>query len=629
MYMENLHIITRCSRPQNILKIKDSIFGESRNEFNIFWYVIFDTKILKDIDADTLYNLNDKNIDLQFKKSDDGDFGHQFINECIDNIKYGWVYILDDDNVLHENFLNRILYYINNNTDKSGIIFSQKVDGRDFSKLDIRIAHPNNVKVGQIDIAQFILKRELIGSQRLNRYQYTADGHFITDIYSNNQEDFIFVDEVLCYYNWFHSSKMPISLPRILLLGENTELKSNKILLYEDDRLNVKFSKDENLNTDIIEFNPDSIITISDNYGEFSNLCSQHVDIRKRWIHLNNKENAGEIAYQCSMNYILNNSNDPENPLVSIFTPFYNTGDKLMSAYYSVKSQTYANWEWVLVNDSTDGGKTLKIAEEIAKEDNRVKVYDFREKSGGIIGESKFRAASLSNGKYIMELDHDDMLTNDAVELMVKAFKKYPDAKFAFSDCAEIDQNFNSLTYGDGFAFGYGKYRDEVYQGRTYKVAITQNINPKTIRHIVGVPNHFRAWEKEFYHSIGGHNRRLTIADDYELIIRSFLKTKFVGIRKLCYLQMFHNSDNLNNTQNSSRADIQRRVRTIADFYNEKIRNRFEELGVRDWAYEENPNCPILTDSKFGEEENPVNYIYYPEVNNQDIDIPLFDPLIL
>ena len=102
--------------------------------------------------------------------------------------------------------------------------------------------------------------------------------------------------------------------------------------------------------------------------------------------------------------------------------------------------------------------------------------------------------------------------------------------KFVYSDCSEVDENLNSLTYGEGFAFGYGKYRTENYAGRDYQVAIAQNINPKTIRHIVGVPNHFRAWDREFYHSIGGHNRRLTIADDYELLIRSFLKTNTVAL---------------------------------------------------------------------------------------------------
>jgi len=103
------------------------------------------------------------------------------------------------------------------------------------------------------------------------------------------------------------------------------------------------------------------------------------------------------------------------------------------------------------------------------------------------------------------------------------------------------------------------------------------------------------------------------------LIIRSFLKTRFVGVRQLCYLQFFHNSDTLNNTQNSSRADIQRRVRTISNFYNKQIKDRFEELGIEDWAFNHNPNNPLSAESRFVEMEGSVNYIWTP---GYDIPVP-------
>jgi glycosyltransferase involved in cell wall biosynthesis len=271
-----------------------------------------------------------------------------------------------------------------------------------------------------------------------------------------------------------------------------------------------------------------------------------------------------------------------------------------------VKNQKYTNWEWVLVNDSNDNGVTLRIAEKIAENDSRVKVYDFHNKTGGIVGESKYRAACLCNGVYLMELDHDDYITPDALTYMVEAFTKHPDCKFVYSDFAEIDESHNSLTYGDSFSFEYGSYRDEEFDGRIYKTVNSPNLNPKTIRHIVGVPNHFRAWDRFFYHSIGGHNRRLSIADDYELLVRTFLMTKMVRVPKLLYLQFYHNS----NTQNFTRKDIQRRVRSISTYYNNQIKDRFDQLGLKDWAYEFNPNNPLQCASKFGFEENAANYIF-------------------
>jgi glycosyltransferase involved in cell wall biosynthesis len=605
--MEKLNIITRCSRINNLYKLSESIF--STDKFDITWYLVFDTNFVTDLNIDLLLHLQSLNMVISFAKSIQGDHGHQLINKCIDTIQDGWVYVLDDDNLIHENFYERINEVLGK-TDKKAIIFNQKIGGIDFTGQDLRICSPENVKVSKIDMAQFLLKRDLIGDSRIVQGQYVADGIFIENLHNNNTEEFLFIDEVLCYYNYFQQNKQPNkkTLPRVLVLGEepNSELKTSFIADYESQELFILHKPtDENLDKSIKDFDPDCIITVSDNYQKFSNLCEKSYDIRKRWIHSSNyNESVGDSTYFCGSNYILTPHYN-ENPLVSLFTPIYNTGTKLWRTYESIKHQTYQNWEWVVVNDSNDNGVTLKIAEEIADLDSRVKVYDFHKKTGGIVGESKYRAASLCNGIYLMEMDHDDYLTPDAVDLMVEAFQKYPDCKFVYSDFAEIDENHNSLTYGDSFSFNYGSYRDEEYNGRVYKTVNTSGINPKTIRHIVGVPNHFRAWERFFYHSIGGHNRRLSIADDYELIVRTFLHTKMVRIPKLLYLQFYHNS----NTQNATRKDIQRRVRTISNFYNERIKNRFEELGVRDWAYEFNPQSPLNAPSLFGNDECVVNYV--------------------
>ena len=599
----DINIITRCTRPYNLLKIKESLLNNKK--INIIWWVIFDTTVLKDIDVELLSQLNsvDFKINLRFLKSTSGACGYDLINQILKEIKPDeWMYLLDDDNILHPDFSD----IGDVKTDKSVITFSQFVDKKDFTGLEYRIAIPENMRFQGIDSAQILIKRSMVVEFALN---YAADGILIDTLYKSNPEEFLLIDKVLCYYNYIPSPKSS-SLPRVLLLGldETVDLKSIVPADYESkDLLTIQQKQDNNLNQIISSFNPDSIVTIGESFEKFPNLCNLPLDIRRRWTHFNEvSDTTGESAYLVGSNYILN-PYQTNNPLISFFTPFFNTGEKLWRTYESVKNQSYTNWEWVLVNDSNDCGKTLKIAEEIAKIDCRVKVYDFREKSGGIVGESKYRAASLSKGLYLMELDHDDYVTPDAAYWMVEAFQKYPEAKFVYSDCVEIYENHEmAFVYPEGFSFGYGSYRDEVYNGRSYKVMNTTNINPKTIRHIVGVPNHFRAWDRFFYHSIGGHNRRLTIADDYELVVRTFLKTKMVRIPKLLYLQFYHN----NNTQNATRSDIQRRVRTISNHYNHQIYQRFKELGVVDWAYESNPENPIWVDSRFGNQENYVNLTF-------------------
>jgi len=310
------------------------------------------------------------------------------------------------------------------------------------------------------------------------------------------------------------------------------------------------------------------------------------------------------------MNTMLDKNSLEDSEMISYFTPIYNTGDKLYNTYASLVEQTYSNWEWVLVNDSTDGGRTLKIAEDIASKDPRVKVYDFREKSGGNIGEVKWRCCTLAKGYILAELDHDDLLVPWCTEDLYKASKKHPEAGFFFNDTLEVNEKWECQTYPEGFAFAYGKYKQEEYKGQMMSVADQHNINPITIRHIVGVPNHVRAWRRSTYFEIGGHNRNLAIADDYELVVRTFLKTITCKIPKLGYIQFLYNNANGQNTHDLARADIQRRVRTIGYYYNEQIRDRFTQLGLKDWAYEENPEAPLNSKPRYGEAEMAANITY-------------------
>jgi glycosyltransferase involved in cell wall biosynthesis len=407
-------------------------------------------------------------------------------------------------------------------------------------------------------------------------------------------------------------NKKKAKVPKVLYIGDDKpELKSIQSEIYEDTSLEVKYLKnDTDVNEVIANFKPDSIITIGGSDSDYKNLFANTFEIRKKWVHLpKSNEYTGTVTYNCAMNQILTQDNTK---LISYFTPTYNTGVRLYETYQSLLKQTYENWEWVIVDDSNDGGKTLQISKNIACLDHRVKVYSFEEKSGNIIGESKYRAATLCRGFILAELDHDDLLTEKCTEYLFKSSQIFPDAGFFYTDSAEINQYWQSQTYGEPFALWYGKYRKYNYNGRIWDVAIQPNINPKTIRHIVGVPNHVRAWRRDVYFQIGGHNRDLSIADDYELIVRTFLHTKMCKITELGYIQFIHDSGEAQNSHDIARADIQRRVKTIMYHYNDKIAKRFEELGVEDYVYNTNKDNPLDVLSRFGDDENYVNYIYNP-----------------
>jgi len=602
------HVITRCTRPQNLLQIYDSFNYTENSKYFVIWHVLFDTSSLIDIDSKLLLDLDRLNAHLHFIESDGSDYLYPQISEVVSNINTGWVVIMDDDNICYPNYFDILNDEIRSKV-KSAYVYEQEVNGKDFTGLDIRKVGEQHMKLQHIDSAQYVIHTSL---HRRLKYEsgYDADGKFIEKLYAEHSDDFHFIEKPLCYYNALDKESKP-RVPKVLYIGEDTpQLKSVKYADYEDDSLIVKHVKnDDTIDNDIIEFKPDSIISISKDYfNDYINLCQKPIYVRNKWINLDEYEfNTGEIAYNCAMHNMLRADYDTT---VSFFTPIYNTKEKLWTTYDSVRNQTYPNWEWVIVNDSSDGGKTLKIALEIASQDHRVRVYDFREKSGGIIGESKYRAATLTKGRWLAELDHDDYLMPDCARYIIEASVRFPDAGFIYTDSVELDEFHNSMTYPDGFCFGYGKYRKENHYRNTWDVVDSANINPKTIRHIVGVPNHIRTWRRDVYFEVGGHNRDLAIADDYELIVRTFLKTKFVRIPKLGYLQYIYHNANGRNTHDLSRADIQRRVRSIMYFYNDAINERFKELGVIDYAYEENRDNPLNVESRFGEDENYVNYIY-------------------
>jgi glycosyltransferase involved in cell wall biosynthesis len=273
----------------------------------------------------------------------------------------------------------------------------------------------------------------------------------------------------------------------------------------------------------------------------------------------------------------------PDKPLVSVCTATYEPGDRIGRAFRSLTGQTYRNWEWVIYDDSRDDGRTFAELCALTHYDARISVHR-ADRPSGVIGEVKRRAFMLGRGALLVELDHDDELAAGALADVVNAFAAFPDAGFAYSDWAEVDEHGNAVRYPSTWAFGYGGYRSEDYDGRRLEVAIAPAINARTIRHIVSSPNHLRAWRRDAYLAAGGHSAEIHVADDYELLLRTFLSTRLVHIRRLGYIQ-WHDLAAGTNTQRRRNAEIQRLVRLFRNHYHRAIHDRFTELGIDDFLW--------------------------------------------
>lgn len=90
---------------------------------------------------------------------------------------------------------------------------------------------------------------------------------------------------------------------------------------------------------------------------------------------------------------------------ISIITPAYNAAQYLAECIGSVQSQTYENWEMIIVDDASEDN-TYSIAEEYAMQDKRIKLIRHNVNYG--VAKARNMALSVASGGYIAFLDADD-----------------------------------------------------------------------------------------------------------------------------------------------------------------------------------------------------------------------------
>ena len=309
-------------------------------------------------------------------------------------------------------------------------------------------------------------------------------------------------------------------------------------------------------------------------------------------------------------------------PRFSVFTPVYKTGERIRRTYESLAKQTWTNWEWVVVDDSPDD-ETWKILQEISNKDYRVKLHKIYPLTGGNVGLAKHRAATLGDGDWLVELDHDDALTTECLATCNDAILKYPDAGFLYTDVCEMyedgemkyyDHDWSGNWYArhdNYFDFGYAGHSWVKVDGKDILAHWYPDINPLSIRFNISMPDHIRMWERKKYLEMGGHNKNTPVADDLEMLIKTFLHTRMIHVKRVLYFQY----NNRNSTVDNNSTDINRRARLIRDYYDTAIHNRIQELGFHDWNWDEelghSQKCQNGTGvRRYYEEEQVMNYIY-------------------
>ncbi len=196
-----------------------------------------------------------------------------------------------------------------------------------------------------------------------------------------------------------------------------------------------------------------------------------------------------------------------QTPLISIILPVYNPHPKwLKAAIESVLAQVYQNWELCIADDASTNPEIVEVLKHYQHLDPRIKVH-FRSENGHISAASN-SALELAGGNWITLLDHDDLLTQDALFWVAETINKNSEARLIYSDEDKITMK--------------GWRKDPYFKCNwNYSLFLSQNMI-----------SHLGVYHAEIVKKIGGFRQGFEGSQDYDLALRF--------IEKINHNQIYH-----------------------------------------------------------------------------------------
>jgi predicted O-linked N-acetylglucosamine transferase (SPINDLY family)/GT2 family glycosyltransferase len=203
-------------------------------------------------------------------------------------------------------------------------------------------------------------------------------------------------------------------------------------------------------------------------------------------------------------------------PVFSIIFPVFNTPENyLREAIESVINQVYPYWELCIADDKSTEPHVREILQEYAQRDTRIKIV-YRTENGHI-SQTSNSAIEIATGEFIALLDHDDLLTSDALYEMALLLNQHPDADMIYSDEDKVNDN-------NQFIFPTNKpdWCPDSFLSRMYTC-------------------HLGVYRRTLINQIGGFRVGYEGSQDYDLVLRLTEKTnKIFHIPKILYHWRLH-----------------------------------------------------------------------------------------
>ncbi|HEF4774386.1 glycosyltransferase [Burkholderia multivorans] len=201
-------------------------------------------------------------------------------------------------------------------------------------------------------------------------------------------------------------------------------------------------------------------------------------------------------------------------PLISIVVPTYNSDIALLHEMIeSVRAQIYPQWELCIADDASTIEAVRTTLADYASRDARIKVV-LRDRNGHI-AEASNSALACASGEYVALLDHDDILPEHALYMVVKAINEHPGARLFYSDEDKLTPDGRRIA-----PYFKSDWNPELF--------LTQNLF-----------SHLGVYETALVREVGGFRKGFEGSQDHDLALRCIEKAGHSAVHHIPHI-LYH-----------------------------------------------------------------------------------------
>ena len=215
-------------------------------------------------------------------------------------------------------------------------------------------------------------------------------------------------------------------------------------------------------------------------------------------------------------------------PLISVILTTFNWSKFVKSAIESVLNQSYANLEFIIINDASTDLEVENIILLFKNKDSRI-VY-IKNEINIERSSSKNKWVGISKGQYIAFIDDDDIWFDIyKLEKQTKLIQEKPKVGLIWTNAICINEEKKEI----------------------WKIILKKD--DKSIRDNILLTNQFIQSsvliKKDVFLSIWGFNEKMNLCEDYDLWLRAWKLTKMANLEDFCIQYMIRSTNTTNKNQ--------------------------------------------------------------------------------